>query len=963
MPVTRREVCFALLLALLAAAFVLRDAWLPPGGVVFGADTATVQLPWSKALGRDRGLAPTEPRNPTLADQGVVFYPAYRFAIDGWQRGEPPLWNPWINAGAPAVGNPQLGVLDPQVMLLALADALGGPVWRDHGLTLLAAMRIVLALVGAYLLARELGLGRGPSALAAATFASSGFATLWLNFSLGHVTCFLPWTLLALERTRGPRPARAAAAAAGVLALAIYGGHPETAFYVGAAAGLFALAIALEARRAGFYAFLGLGLGVVLALPSLAPFVEYLRLSGATVARRALEPTEPDWLALALLVFTVLVCVRFRRSRAIGNESECPSACGTFSWEAPVRWASVATVVLFLVAFALVLSRRELTPATRLLWWPDAFGAPGRGGWRGDGHYVEEASAWLPLGALGLALAAVLSPRAHGGLRRVVWVASLGFLALALALRLPGLVDAYRWLPWIGMGATVRAAGVSALFLGLLAGHALEHSTRAARIAAGALVACFAAFALYSTAVHAPLGHATARPSDPDDELVHFDARPPERASGGKLELEGWLDASIAAAGLAGARVAVERLDASGLALESSRIEAPVDLGGKPWTDGRGLGAPADATFFRAPFLDVQYLARGAWRFTLELLDAEGAVLGRRIAAVTAIERAPEFDKLGATFLVGVLVLLLVWPRGRGRIAFALVLVAAQGVDFFRGKNPAVPRAEFFPATRTTAILARELGSARYLADPGVLPANTGMIDGLRALDGYDSMDVASFDLMRPLLVRPGVHPLLGFHARGIDLDAPLFRLFGVGALALAAPLEHPDWEYVAGPAPGDREYAEAFVYRAKRPLPRAFCVTRTKPFEEVLAAPQSFDPRHEAFFTDGRTFEPRNPSTTSNVREREWTNSAVRLLADTDGDALLVLTEQHYPGWTVTVDGEARELVLVDGIFRGVELESGEHEVVFRYEPTHWRLALGLAGLGALVVLALGLVQRKVAR
>lgn len=965
MPVTRREVIVALLCALLAAAFLLRDAWLPPGGVIFGADTATVQLPWSKALGRDRGLAPTEPRNPTLADQGVVFYPAYRFAIDGWQRGEPPLWNPWINAGAPAVGNPQLGVLDPQVLALALADSLGGPAWRDHGLTVLALLRIVAALVGAYLLARELGVGRGPAALAAATFASSGFATLWLNFSLGHVTCFLPWLLLALERTRGPRPARAAAAAACVLALAIYGGHPETAFYVGAAAGLFALALAVESRRAGTFAFAGLGLGVVLALPSLVPFVEYLRLSGATVARQALEPTEPDWLALALLVFTVLVCLRFRRSRSIVNESERPAACGTFGWEAPVRWASVATVVLFLVAFALVLSRRELTPATRLLWWPDAFGAPGRGGWRGDGHYVEEASAWLPLGALGLALAAVLSPRAHGGLRRVAWIGGMGFLALALALRLPGLVDAYRWLPWIGMGATVRAASVSALFLGLLAAHALEHATRAARVAAAALVTCFAAFALYSAPIHAPggaLGLANL-PSDPDDELVHFDARPPERASGGKLELEGWLDASIARSGLAGARVAVERLGPDGLAFADSRIEAPVDLGLKPWTDGRGLGASADATFFRAPFLDVQYLARGAWRFTLELLDAEGAVLGRRIAAVTAIERAPEFDKLGATFLVGVLVLLLVWPRGRGRVAFALVLVAAQGADFFRGKNPAVPRAEFFPPTRTTAILARELGSGRYLADPGVLPANTGMLDGLRALDGYDSMDVSSFDLMRPLLVRPGVHPLLGFHARGIDLDAPLFRLFGVSALALAAPLEHPDWEYVAGPAPGDREYAEAFVYRAKRPLPRAFCVTRTKAFEAVLAAPESFDPRHEAFFTDGRVYEPAHPGTTSNVREREWTNDSVRLLADTDGDALLVLTEQHYPGWTVTVDGEARELVLVDGIFRGVELDAGEHEVVFRYEPTHWRLALGLAGFGVVVVLVLAFVQRKVAR
>ncbi|MCC6408286.1 MAG: hypothetical protein IT453_14070 [Planctomycetes bacterium] len=944
----RRELVLALVLSLAAALFLLRDALTTRDAIVFGVDTATVQLPWSKALGRDAGGAPAAARNPALADQGVVFYPAYRFAIDGWRAGEPPLWNPWICAGAPAVGNPQLGVLDPQVGVLALAETLGGAAWRDHALTLLAGLRLAAALLGAYLLARELGLSIGAAAVAGATFAGSGFVALWLNFSLGHVAFLLPWLLLALERTRGPRPGLAAAASGLVLALAIYGGHPETAFYVGATAGLWALALFAESPRAGRFALLGLALGPLLAAPSLVPFVEYLRLSGAKVARAALSAGSFDAVALALLVAAVWVVTRFRRSRAIENESEHASSCGVFAWEAPVRWGSVAALVMFLTALAILLARHELEPSTRLLWWPDAFGAPGRGGWRGDGHYIEQASAWVPLAALALALAAVFSPRAAlaGGARRLGLAAVIGFVALGLALRLPGLADAYRYLPVVGMGATVRLASISALFLGLLAAHALERSSRAARIAAAGVVACFAVLGLWSTPFERP-----RIAIDPDDELVHFDARPPELARGGKLELEGWIDPSLSPTG---ARVRVESLAPDGTPLAGSRIDAPVDLGTQPWTLGRGASAPSGARFFRAPFLDVQYVEQGAWRFTLELLDAQGAVLGSRVAALTAIVRAPKADPLSITFLVGALVLLVVWPPGRGRFAFALALVALQGADFHRGQNPAVPRAECFPPTRTVAILARELGSARYLADPGVLPANTGMIDRLRALDGYDSMDVASFDLMRPLLVRPGVHPLLGFHARGIDLDAPLFRLFGVGMLALAAPLDHPDWEYVAGPTPGDREYAEAFVYRAKDPLPRAFCVARSVPFERVLAEPKRFAPRDEAFFTDGRTYAPPNPFRSANVREREWKNDSVRVLAELDGAGLLVLTEQHYPGWTVEVDGTPRELLLVDGIFRGVELEPGEHEVVFRYEPTHWRYALGLAAVAAIVAAAL---------
>ncbi|MCE9593051.1 MAG: YfhO family protein [Planctomycetes bacterium] len=934
-PVGRREFALALLVALVAAVFVLREAVLQPGSIVFGVDTATVQLPWSKALGRGEGSAPNEARNPSLADQGVVFYPAYRFAIDGWKRGGPPLWNPYICAGAPAVGNPQLGVLDPQVAVLALLERLGGAAWRDHGLTLLAGLRIAAALLGAYLLARRLGLSMGPAFVAGASFASSGFVALWLNFSLGHVAFLLPWILLALEGTRGRRPGLAAAASAFALALVILGGHPETAFYVGATSVLWAFAIFVEERRAGRFALAGLVLGLGLAAPSLVPFLEYLHLSGARLARALLGAPEPDWLALALLVVAVAVVVRFRSSRSIANESDSPSACGTFAWEQPVRWASVATLVLFLAAIALLLARLGLGVSTRLLWWPDAFGAPGRGGWRGDGHYIEQLSAWVPLATLALAIAAVFSPRAVfvGGMRRAALVSVVGLLALALALRLPGLADVYRYVPVVGMSATVRAASVSALFLGLLAAQALERSSRAARIAAALVVACFAGFALYSKPIELP-----RIALDADDELVHFDARPPAAASGGKVELEGWIDASVP---LSGARVRVESLNADGSPIEGSRIDTPVDLGAKPWSDGRGVGAPNDAQFFRAPFLDVQYVAEGAWRFTLELLDERGAVLGSRVAALTAVERAPRATALSCVFVVGALLLLAFWPSGRGRVAFALALVALQGADFHRGQNPAVPRRECFPPTHTVAILARELGSARYLADPGVLPANTGMIDGLRCLDGYDSMDVASFDLLRPLLVKPGVHPLLGFHARGIDLDSPLFALFGVGMLALAAPLEHPDWEYVAGPAVGDREYAEVFLYRAKHPLPRAFCVGKSVPIEQVQADPKSFDPRREVFLAEGRTFTPPNPLTTFNVHERETTGDSSRYLVDLDGAGMFVVSEQHYPGWTVEVDGRAQDLHLVDGIFRGVELDPGEHEVVFRYRPTARRICI----------------------
>lgn len=60
----------------------------------------------------------------------------------------------------------------------------------------------------------------------------------------------------------------------------------------------------------------------------------------------------------------------------------------------------------------------------------------------------------------------------------------------------------------------------------------------------------------------------------------------------------------------------------------------------------------------------------------------------------------------------------------------------------------------------------------------------------------------------------------------------------------------------------------------------------------------------------------------------------ANRIILDAQGPGLLVLSEIYYPGWRVSVDGRSSEVVPVYGVFRGVVLPAGEHEVVFQFTP-----------------------------
>ncbi|HUR27440.1 MAG TPA: hypothetical protein VM509_04585, partial [Planctomycetota bacterium] len=452
---TWRELALALLCALALFAWPLRAGLFHPDRVLFGVDTAVAQLPWSAAPGGSDAV-----QFPELADQGMVFYPAYRFVAREWGKGGPPLWNPLVYAGAPAIGNPQLGVLDPQVLLQVVIGKWFGAAAFDASFGWLLWLRLALAALGAYALARRLGTGACGATLAAVGFSSAGFVALWANHSLGHVAPFLPWVLFAIEGLRGARPARAFVAAAVLFALAIYGGHPETAFDLGLAAGLWSLGAWRSERRVAWLGLGALAAGTLLAAPSLAPFLEYLAHSGALVARRALPAAgEPDWLALGACALAVGIVWRSRELAA----------------ENPRRtFASIALGLALAACAALLFSHGDVTSA-RLLLWPDAQGHAAL--YRGDGQFLEHASAWLAAPVTVLAFAGALDASRWEGFTRRTTCAVLGGGALLLALRAPGLSELHAHLPLVGLAATARFALVSALCLSLLAGAALERAS------------------------------------------------------------------------------------------------------------------------------------------------------------------------------------------------------------------------------------------------------------------------------------------------------------------------------------------------------------------------------------------------------------------------------------------------------------------------------------------------------
>jgi uncharacterized membrane protein YfhO len=78
------------------------------------------------------------------------------------------------------------------------------------------------------------------------------------------------------------------------------------------------------------------------------------------------------------------------------------------------------------------------------------------------------------------------------------------------------------------------------------------------------------------------------------------------------------------------------------------------------------------------------------------------------------------------------------------------------------------------------------------------------------------------------------------------------------------------------------------------------------------------------------------------------------------DAPTILVLSENHYPGWRAYVDGGFVETLRVDYNLRGASLPAGEHKVEFVYRPKSVFLGAAISSFAIVLLGALALINRR---
>lgn len=229
------------------------------------------------------------------------------------------------------------------------------------------------------------------------------------------------------------------------------------------------------------------------------------------------------------------------------------------------------------------------------------------------------------------------------------------------------------------------------------------------------------------------------------------------------------------------------------------------------------------------------------------------------------------------------------------------------------------------------------------------LPENAHLLFGLRSVSQFDVEETAT--LRRP---------------RAALVGAPLrfARVLGVNAvLAPPEPDEQTAVHLATAPAEGYalcRASAAVDLFCSTEDLPRAFLVREWRVTgADMPALGMRGDLRRMAWLDREPLFPASGgAAATDGVHFVRDGPGLVDLVVRATDPAVLVLADTFYPGWSVTVDGAPRDLLLADGFVRAVAVGAGTHRVLFRFRPVSLLAggAVSLAtALGCLALLVFG--------
>lgn len=147
-------------------------------------------------------------------------------------------------------------------------------------------------------------------------------------------------------------------------------------------------------------------------------------------------------------------------------------------------------------------------------------------------------------------------------------------------------------------------------------------------------------------------------------------------------------------------------------------------------------------------------------------------------------------------------------------------------------------------------------------------------------------------------------------------------------------------------------KFDDVYVYHNQTSLPRVFAVDEVMVLSEneevITAVLANTNTLSTTSFLEESILEDltSGAAQSAKVTIREYQDTAVILDVVSEGTILLQITDTNYPEWQAFLDDQPVEILTINGLFRGIIVPQGKHEVTFSYVPTAFYNGLILAGI-----------------
>jgi hypothetical protein len=211
-------------------------------------------------------------------------------------------------------------------------------------------------------------------------------------------------------------------------------------------------------------------------------------------------------------------------------------------------------------------------------------------------------------------------------------------------------------------------------------------------------------------------------------------------------------------------------------------------------------------------------------------------------------------------------------------------------------------------------------------------PVNGAMFSGHQHVAGYDPLAVGSFAALQ---------------AMGDPFDplSPVNTLLGVKNLLTTEPFDHPQWRLI-GIADG------GIYYERTDAFPRAWVAGQISVEPDAARARERIQAGNEDWQQMVILDQAVVCSGTGGAARISTYRANEVVIETTGAGGMLVLSDQDFPGWSVTVDGQPGIIMRAFTALRAVCVPEGTHTVRFTYQPLSVLVGIVLSGVGLLLAL-----------